>query len=63
MASGYGAVYELRDLPKAVHRKFISEAPAIETVARMSVTRHHYAPKCPYLYLQVKFHSYTPSTL
>jgi len=25
MALGYGAVYELRDLPKAVRRKFISK--------------------------------------
>lgn len=36
MALGYGAVYELRDLPKAVRRKFISKLPSLK---RLLVSR------------------------
>jgi len=36
MALGYGAVYELRDLPKAVRRKFISKLLSLK---RLLVSR------------------------
>jgi len=51
MALGYGAVYELRDLPKAVRRKFIpmrpssGRLPAIRSHSRHTGSIHRVNPR------------------
>jgi len=39
MALGYGTVYELRDLPKAVRRKFISKLLSLKRLLGLSRSR------------------------